>query len=516
MKNVILLGGSNSVVQNGLQKGLKDTLMSCGGGGGVEFKNLAVGGCSSSQKIITILKNQKMFQNADLIVIETNINDFDVWAYLDFSFSVICRNFEALCRLLASFNTKILFLILPFADKKVQNRAINNFELYHIKKYGFNFIDMQSYYENEDLSDFYSVGFYGARDLWHQLPSLMRELGRNIILNLKQFHHHKKDSVKLPNFIAKSPLQLFENLDKNKINFRENSLLNKEIYKLKKGEKLYFKKEFEGHVLIGLGIWLDEKKNDYSSASFILQNDRIKIVKMHSGAYYLFHTFEKEFDISKQAFICFNDDDEKRTEQSHNLFIGLPYDEDIYRHIPNTLENLNLTEDFLLVKPDENFKIDAHYDFKTLANLEVQIDEKYNFSHLIPDVALFKEIIEEYNARMDPVKISPFQTEIKNLKHELNQFKVNPIQTHLAYKLGHAIIENYGSFWGFLGLPFVLNYIAKKHKKEANILPCDESEKQIFSYQLGLALIKAHKAWYKGGYVWFMFEIFRLKKKFKL
>lgn len=37
MKNVILLGGSNSVVQNGLQKGLKDTLMSCGGGGGKNF-----------------------------------------------------------------------------------------------------------------------------------------------------------------------------------------------------------------------------------------------------------------------------------------------------------------------------------------------------------------------------------------------------------------------------------------------------------------------------------------------
>lgn len=37
MKNVILLGGSNSVVQNGLQKGLKDTLMSYGGGGGENF-----------------------------------------------------------------------------------------------------------------------------------------------------------------------------------------------------------------------------------------------------------------------------------------------------------------------------------------------------------------------------------------------------------------------------------------------------------------------------------------------
>lgn len=473
-----------------------------------------MGGCSSSQKIITILKNKKLFENAKLIVIETNINDFDVWAYLDFSFSVICRNFEALCRLLASFDAKILFLILPFADKKEQNCATNNFELYHIKKYGFNFIDMQSYYESKNLNEFYSVGFYGARDLWHQLPSLMRELGKNIILNSKQFHHHKKNSLKLPNFITKSPLELFENLDKNKINFRENSLLKKEIYELKKGERLYFKKEFEDYVLIGLGIWLDEKANDYALASFILQNDKDKIVKMHSGAYYLFHTFEKIFYINKQAFICFNDDNEKRTEQSHNLFIGMPYNEDVYRHLPNTLGSLNLTEDFLLVKADENFTMDVHYDFQTLANLKVEIDEKYNFSYLIPDVVLIKEVIEEYNARMDPVKIAPFQTEIENLKLELHQKKQNPIQTQLAYKLGRVMVENKG-FLGILGLPFVLSYIAKKHKLN-EALPCDESEKQIFSYQLGLALIKAHKAWYKGGYVWFMFEIFRLKKKFKL
>lgn len=492
------------------KKGLERLLR----GGGVEFYNLAVGGCSNSQKIIAVLKNKKILENTELIVIETNINDMDVCAYLGFSFSTICRNFESLCKILASLNTKILFLILPFADKKKENSATNHFELSQIKKYGFNFIDMQSYYENEDLSDFYSVGFYGARDFWHQLPSLMRELGRNIILNLKQFHHHKKDSVKLPNFIAKSPLQLFENLDKNKINFKENSLLNKEIYKLKNGEKLYFKKEFEGYVLIGLGIWLDEKENNYSSASFILQNEKVKIIKVHSGDYYLFHTFEKEFNISKQAFICFNDDDEKRTEQSHNLFIGLPYDEDVYRHIPNTLESLNLTEDFLLVKPDENFLLEKQYDLEELANLKVEIDDKYNFSHLIPDIVLFKEIIEDYNARMDNIKIAPFKNEIENLKLELNQFKINPIQTHLAHKLGRAIIENCRSFWGILGLPFVLNYIAKKHKKEAKTLPCDENEMQILSYQLGLALIKAHKTWYKGGYVWFIFKALSLKKKF--
>ncbi|ELV0376497.1 hypothetical protein SFE56_001206, partial [Campylobacter upsaliensis] len=243
-------------------------------------------------------------------------------------------------------------------------------------------------------------------------------------------------------------------------------------------------------------------------SSAIWTNKKTKIVKYCLSNFLMMYNLIENFVIDEESFLHFNINNQKQSE--NNLWIFLK------DNCRNTLDCMQLANQILLVKPDENFKIDAHYDFKTLANLEVQIDEKYNFSHLIPDVALFKEIIEEYNARMDPVKISPFQTEIKNLKHELNQFKVNPIQTHLAYKLGRAIIENYGSFWGFLGLPFVLNYIAKKHKKEANILPCDESEKQIFSYQLGLALIKAHKAWYKGGYVWFMFEIFRLKKKFKL
>lgn len=34
IKRIVLLGASNSIVQKGLSKGLKDTLMSAGGGGG--------------------------------------------------------------------------------------------------------------------------------------------------------------------------------------------------------------------------------------------------------------------------------------------------------------------------------------------------------------------------------------------------------------------------------------------------------------------------------------------------
>ncbi|MBX7491159.1 hypothetical protein [Helicobacter turcicus] len=39
--------------------------------------------------------------------------------------------------------------------------------------------------------------------------------------------------------------------------------------------------------------------------------------------------------------------------------------------------------------------------------------------------------------------------------------------------------------------------------------------KEHLSYKLGSALIKAHKAWYKGGYIKFFFELYKIRKEFK-
>ncbi|EAI2978164.1 alpha-2,3-sialyltransferase, partial [Campylobacter coli] len=39
--------------------------------------------------------------------------------------------------------------------------------------------------------------------------------------------------------------------------------------------------------------------------------------------------------------------------------------------------------------------------------------------------------------------------------------------------------------------------------------------KNHLSYKLGQAFIKANKTWYKGGYIKFIFEVWKLKKKFK-
>ena len=108
------------------------------------------------------------------------------------------------------------------------------------------------------------------------------------------------------------------------------------------------------------------------------------------------------------------------------------------------------------------------------------------------------------------------------------------IHNHLAYKLGSAMIDNSKSFLGYIRMIYVLSYIKDKHLQEQKLykekikiypnlaLPPLENyddykealkEKECFTYQLGLSFMKAHKSWYKGGYLRFFFkELPRLKR----
>ncbi|EAL6344974.1 hypothetical protein DSW28_09150, partial [Campylobacter jejuni] len=69
-KNVVLLGGSNSILVQGLQKGLRENE-------NINFTNLALGATTSLQNLYEIIrnKNKQKIQSADLIITESNIND---------------------------------------------------------------------------------------------------------------------------------------------------------------------------------------------------------------------------------------------------------------------------------------------------------------------------------------------------------------------------------------------------------------------------------------------------------
>lgn len=115
-------------------------------------------------------------------------------------------------------------------------------------------------------------------------------------------------------------------------------------------------------------------------------------------------------------------------------------------------------------------------------------------------------------------------------------YAIERIRFHLAYKLGYAMVENSKSFIGYLKIPFVLMYIAYKHKQEQKqyfkdivinphlkvpplILYEDYKEalkeKQSIPYRLGSAVIKAHKNWYKGGYFNLFLDIRKIKLEYK-
>lgn len=136
----------------------------------------------------------------------------------------------------------------------------------------------------------------------------------------------------------------------------------------------------------------------------------------------------------------------------------------IDNHI-NTLDYVNLVSLFV-VKEDSNAIKNINYDW--LYQRENNIDEKYNFDHLIPDLLLVKESIEEYCIKMDPIKLASLQNQINTLKIQLSNTQANSakarIQNQLSYKLGQAMIENSKSILGFIRMPYVLSYIKDKHK----------------------------------------------------
>lgn len=218
-----------------------------------------------------------------------------------------------------------------------------------------------------------------------------------------------------------------------------------------------------------------------------------------------------------------------------------------------TLKNKNM--------PNENFKYiydkDEFISPKTIENmlnslinaqdkLEFLYDAIYNnksknrfayFDSYPYDISLV-----EYKKKFNSIKFKD-QFLSQNISEPLNVIKEqtpklsygsakSQILNSLEYRLGYSMIENSKSILGIFKLPFVLIDIVIKYQKEQNIykekikhnpnLKRLELEaysdyedalrlKNHLSYKLGIALIKANKNWYKGGYIKFIFEVIKIR-----
>ncbi|EII0700224.1 hypothetical protein LGS57_000472 [Campylobacter lari] len=556
---IVLFGGSNSIIKNGLQKGLQqENVLLC---------NFALGATTSIQNLYELIRRQDEVKNADLIITESNVND-------SFSSNLnTYRNLNWFYEEIYKINKKILVLILPYYGVNIINT--NRIHRKMIEKYGFNYIDMQEYYDLHNLGYFAQIkGGYGI----HQYDFIMRKLGENIIKNIKKFSISCKTiDLKNPTFLVHLASE-FRNQDIFEI---ENSMFKEKYCRIKKGDVLRFTSRFYGCYIVAYHTWNNIQKTKIATPSDWLERRKVKSKLILNNKDHSYCVKPCLDNIFYETGFWPIDDTSK---------VEVDFD-DLSTVFFNHVDLIS----FFIVENNGEFYTDNNAYDEFLYNHR-EIPKECNFNHLIPPVEWYKEIINEYCSITDPIKLQPLQNqinilnstissleqnkiqlsqekdkiqqdnaslrqtlnslpikkqqlEISNLEQDLinkklqtkqlskklgikmNDFMpkitmISPssakarIQNQLSYKLGQAMIVNSKSFLGYIRMPFVLSYIKDKHKQEQKIyqekikkdpslaLPPLEDysdykealkEKKCLTYKLGQALIQANKTWYGGG-----------------
>ncbi|MCH5322928.1 MAG: hypothetical protein J1E31_05075 [Helicobacter sp.] len=513
MKHIVVMGAPNSRMPNSFYAGI------CGeNDDNFECHNLSMGGCGALHKVY-VLNNERFkntIDNADLLIIETNIMDDSHYKSQKVDLEIIKNHLKWLYEELYKLNKKVLICILfsPHSMSK-NNSLICDFHEKLSRHYGFNFINFHRKMLELNLQDYCSQKLGGS----HILRPIMYEFGKNIRLSFESFLNPKKD-IEIehnPKFVIVSPQELNTNLNEEKI---RDVYYNEKVFWLKDNDKITFEKQYKGLQVLGIHCFIPISKtntlNNYTS--LIFQNKTTKIVKaFHSYNYFNF--LYQDFFIDDETLIRNNTANEAITERTEAM-----------RFVEGKASTLTIEGgvrmiNFLLAKIDNEKSLDEN-------NLKLENSDVYDFTHLVPPIDYYRDIIESFciHNKFTITKSSSLQQQIKF------GTATQRIHNHLSYKLGQIMIRNSKSLFDYIKLPYLLMAMNLIHKEQEKIykekiktnpnlaLPPLESyldyqealkEKECFTYKLGEAFIKAYKSWYKGGLIKFYFEAKALEREFK-
>lgn len=567
MKNIVLLGGSNSVLTNGLKNGLQQS--------NINLINLALGATSCIQNLYELKRKYELIRTADLIITESNVND-------SFNMNNI-NNFRVLewfYKELFLTKKKILVLILPFYEYNY--KATNHIHRYFISKYQFNFIDLHKYYDLYELEKFSRLREENSS---HQFDFILRELGRNIACNVHNFRFSDSDlKLNNPEFLICNA----EELTRENLRSIKNSIYEENYFRIEKDNFLIFPEKYYNYYIIAYHTWnnTDDTKivapwnwleRRAVKSTLIISDDREQV------------ELEPCLDniVYEIKFIKINSDTKIGSSISLNSTIDF--------------EHVDLVSFFLVERYESNKSLKECVE--TILETNIEINAYYCFDLLIPPIMLYKEIIDEYDCIMDSKKNMIYDTKIKHLECEL-QNKTNELRNlqenithkkqllevqnleqdlnlkslktkeiqenidlktlektkiqkeldqynnvvyieryyqsakqriynHLSYKLGFCAIKKSKTLLGWISMPIILLSIFISHKQEQKIyqekikkdpslkLPPLElyadyqearKEENSLTYKLGQVIMNANKTWYKGGYIKLIFDIQKLIK----
>ena len=515
MKKIVLLGASNSVIPLRLNTGLSSV-------DGIELINLSIGTTDSLSKIRDIIANEDLLKKADLIILETNI--IDVNNSIDFKlydFHKISKYIQMLYYELYKLENKILSLILPRGNQ--DGKDINNLHIQLCKFYGFNYIDMNAYLLNTNTYDFF---ISNLKDKLHQIKTIMQIFGANIAKNIDKFRYPKKGyKSKKQNISYKlvKARELIALSDTFHLKTNRGLFFKDEVCSIDKNTKLAFKKEYIGYKILGLCVFNLDKNVKYAESEcsvVVFKNKKTKIGVV-APFYKLFIPFIDDFIIDNETIITFNNND-----KTMNMLLYRP------RYKIGNINHVDLV-DILLMKGE--FEPDEIKESKDL-------QYEYNFVHLIPDIAFYKELIEDYlfsirsNAKIQSLEniiqehTLKLQTQISSLNLENKTLKENLAKQENKYNSYINLQENKEKNLKLLNLEQDLinkKLNTKKLYKELNIkedvfmprinlIQANSAKARIhnhLAYKLGQALIENSKS--IKGYIRLPYVLSYIKDKHK-
>lgn len=498
--DVILLGGSNSVVKNGLRIGLENK--------DITLHNYALGLSTSLQNLYELMRHENTINKSDFIISESNINDY----LSPMNLNIILRNIDYFYEELYKANKTTIVLILPIPACNDKSKAINEAHRKNCAYYGFNLIDVDLYYQKNNLYNF------DQNYKFHPMPLAIQELGKNIIKNLHNFKKSKENII-----CSKRKYHIFAPSNLTKIEHK-NSFFCEKITKIKVGEKIIFPKELKGCQILGIHTWNHTSSSTHAISSISIENSSFKLVK-NFGLINTFQDIQNEKAIcDEQTFLYINTQIIKQSEESSGLNMA---NEKTLR-----LDYVDLIG-ILLLENDSDKRIECKNHLINTHEL------------LIPPIAFYKELALEYH---ELVKLDT-QTFLQSQNHNLLRFLNHKglkneyeifihennqlygaslrIKERLSYKLGEAIMKNSKSYLGYFKIPFELRKVKKEHfknqKDQKNLPPlkayADYKHAQIakthLPYLLGNALLQASKTPFKLGYLTLPFKLKKIAKNYK-
>ncbi|WP_185908537.1 hypothetical protein [Campylobacter troglodytis] len=474
---IILIGGSNSVLKQGLKKGLART---------EDFLSLALGNTSSLQNLYELIRHKGLIEEVGLIVSESNVNDLAACKSL--SLDIVCKNIDLFYEVLASFKARVLVLILP--SNEFFNEHINNCHRKNINSYGFNFVDLDLYFKENKLESLTEL--FGA----HPLPRAMQLLGENIVRNLANFKAHKitKHSHSFKLFV---PLNL-------RSLRQSNSVFNEEVFRLDSAKSLSLK-GYEGYELLGIHSWNEDKKQDYKLS---LASSNLELKNKDKELNFKISTLNAFYDLGEQFIID---------------------EETIIKTVKKEEDELAYTDLISL------------FLFKRGLNLSKALScEAKNCAFLIPDFKLYKEIIRQYEETKSFQEESFLERNLKDIEDFIKQRGLEEeclaflnsrskqegalalIKNDPAYILGELIIKHSKHKIQRLLLPLILSRAKKKlvKTKRQNLYQYKDymqalRAKNHLAYKLGKAYLKACKKPFFTRYFSLARKLKKIAKKHK-